>query len=279
MSSALGPTPGRHRWRRPGPIKRVRPAAPPPEAGIRFLLASLALQNLGRRKARTLLLFAAVAICSAAVFTSAVLMQSIERSMDVGFTRLGADMLIVPLGTLTNITAALLTAEPTDLTLDAGILDRLSHLKGIARVAPQLIFRTDAAGTGHQHEQPSRPDCLRSGARHHGPALAGGKARSAFSQGRRHRGGSPEGRVGAELLVFGEPLTVYGRLGRTAVGTHESGIFISFDTLAGLRRRCGGFAAPRRRWSPTSSPACLSSSHPALRCGRFASRCWPILPI
>jgi putative ABC transport system permease protein len=72
---------------------------PPAEVGIRFLLGSLALQNLGRRKARTLLLFAAVAICSAAVFTSAVLMQSIERSMDVGFTRLGADMLIVPQGT------------------------------------------------------------------------------------------------------------------------------------------------------------------------------------
>ena len=88
------------------------------------------MQNLGRRKARTLLLFAAVAICSAAVFTSAVLMQSIERSMDVGFTRLGADMLIVPEGTLTNITAALLTAEPTDLTLDAGILDRLSASQG-----------------------------------------------------------------------------------------------------------------------------------------------------
>jgi putative ABC transport system permease protein len=81
---------------------------------VLFLLASLALQNLGRRKARTLLLLMAVAICSGAVFTGAVLMQSIESSMSVGFTRLGADMLVVPAGTLTNITAALLTAEPTD---------------------------------------------------------------------------------------------------------------------------------------------------------------------
>jgi putative ABC transport system permease protein len=218
---------------------------PPPEAGIRFLLGSLALQNLGRRKARTLLLFAAVAICSAAVFTSAVLMQSIERSMDVGFTRLGADMLIVPEGTLTNITAALLTAEPTDLTLDSGILDRLSHLKGIARVAPQLIFRTDAAGTGHQHEtvdlivfDPARDITVQ-------PWLEE-KLDRPFRKGDVIVGARREERVGAELLVFGEPLTVYGRLGKTAVGTHENGIFMSFDTLGGLRetmlRICGAKA-------------------------------------
>src|SRR6476661_2551774 len=124
----------------------------PAGAGIRFLLINLALQNLGRRKARTLLLFAAVAICAGSVFTGAVLMRSIERSMDVGFTRLGADMLVVPEGTLTNITAALLTAEPTDLTLDAGMLGRLSRIKGVGQIAPQLIFRTDAAATGDQHE-------------------------------------------------------------------------------------------------------------------------------
>ena len=53
--------------------------------------------------------------------------------MAVGFTRLGADMLVVPAGTLTNITAALLTAEPTDLTLDAAILPRLERLKGVRR--------------------------------------------------------------------------------------------------------------------------------------------------
>src|SRR6476619_4181090 len=107
----------------------------PYKSGIGFLLASLALQNLGRRKVRTLMLLTAVAICSGAVFTGAVLMQSIERSMSTGFTRLGADLLVVPAGTLTNITAALLTAEPTDLTLDASDLPRLERLKGVRKAA------------------------------------------------------------------------------------------------------------------------------------------------
>jgi putative ABC transport system permease protein len=221
--------------------------APRPDgAGIPFLLGSLALQNLGRRKARTLLLLAAVAICSGAVFTGVVLMKSIENSMDIGFTRLGADMLIVPEGTLANITAALLTAEPTDLTFDRSLVDRLAGLKGVRRVAPQLIFRTDLSGYGGRDEsvdmiafdperditvqpwlerrldRPMRPDDV----------IVGGRRDEA---------------LGSQLLLFGKPFTVYGSLGRTAVGTHERGLFISFETMDGLRetmRQICGARAP-----------------------------------
>src|SRR5258707_8326124 len=120
--------------------------------GIRLLLGSLALQNLGRRKGRTLLLLAAVAICSGAIFTGAVLLRSIESSMDVGFTRLGADLLVIPEGTLTNITAALLTAEPTELTLDSDMAARLAGLNCVRRAAPHLIFRSELSGYGSRVE-------------------------------------------------------------------------------------------------------------------------------
>ncbi len=84
-----------------------------------WLLGSLALQNNGRRKARASLLVAAVAISSAIVFTGVVMMRSIETSMAVGFSRLGADLMVVSQNALTNITVALLTAEPTGEVLDA----------------------------------------------------------------------------------------------------------------------------------------------------------------
>ena len=213
---------------------------------IRFLLGSLALQNLGRRKARTLLLLAAVAVCSGAIFTGAVLMRSIETSMAVGFTRLGADMLVIPAGTLTNITAALLTAEPTDLTLDASELPRLERLKGVRRAAPQLIFRTDASGYGRGGElidliafDPDRDITVQPWLEQHldrplrdGDVIVGGRR---------------DEPLGSELLLFGRPLTVYGKLGKTAVGTHERGLFISFATLDELRdvmRQVCGMKAP-----------------------------------
>ena len=212
---------------------------------IRFLLGSLALQNLGRRKARTLLLLAAVAVCSGATFTGAVLMRSIETSMAVGFTRLGADMLVIPAGTLTNITAALLTAEPTDLTLDASELPRLERLKGVRKAAPQLIFRTDASGYGRGELidliafDPRRDITVQPWLEQHldrplreGDVIVGGRR---------------EEPLGSELLLFGRPLTVYGKLGKTAVGTHERGLFITFATLDELRdimRKICGTKAP-----------------------------------
>ena len=216
-----------------------------PEARIRFLLGNLALQNLGRRKSRTLLLLAAVAVCSGAIFTGAVLMRSIETSMAVGFTRLGADMLVIPAGTLTNITAALLTAEPTDLTLDASELPRLERLKGVRRAAPQLIFRTDASGYGGGELidliafDPDRDITVQPWLEQHldrplreGDVIVGG------------RRAEP---LGSELLLFGRPLTAYGKLGKTAVGTHERGLFITFATLDELRdimRQICGTKAP-----------------------------------
>ena len=203
------------------------------QSGIGFLVARLALQNLGRRKARTLLLVAAVAICSGAVFTGAVLIRSIESSMSVGFTRLGADMLVVPAGTLTNITAALLTAEPTDLTLDDGILARLAALKGVQRVAPQLVFRTDVGLSTWR--RPRRFHRVRPRARPHRPAMVGATSRPAAARWRRDRRRAT--RRGGGLGAFGVWLAAYGhgRLGKTAVGTHERGLFISFATLAEMR--------------------------------------------
>src|SRR5215831_20971365 len=180
----------------------------PNKLGVGFLLASVALQNLGRREARTLLLLAAVAICSGAVFTGAVLMRSIESSMSVGFTRLGADMLVVPAGALTNITAALLTAEPTDLTLDDSELARLESIKGVQKVAPQLVFRTDASGYRGGTESvdviafdPARDFTVQ-------PWLEQ-RLRRPIRKGDIIVGAQRADALGAELLLFGKPLTVY----------------------------------------------------------------------
>jgi hypothetical protein len=140
------------------------------------LLASLALQNLGRRKARSLLLIMAVAVASGVVFTGATLMRSIDSSMAVGFTRLGADMMVVPEGALTNITAALLTVEPTDLVLDQDLFARAGHERhdtGNFRFGP---VRTDSDRSDDRHhdhhEQAGQQDELHDAG--HRPSLPAG---------------------------------------------------------------------------------------------------------
>jgi len=205
------------------------------------LLASLALQNLGRRRARSFLLIAAVAIGSGVVFTGATLMRSIDDSMAVGFTRLGADMMVVPEGALTNIAVALLTVEPTDLVLDADILAK-ARLASIARAAPQKILRVEHSGIGSHHDlvdligiEPAQDFTVQPWLRE--------KLNREFRAGDVILGAGRDAPLGSQLLIFGKPHVVYGKLGRTGVGTHERGIFMAFETLdalAGSMPQMGG---------------------------------------
>lgn len=208
---------------------------------MRWLLLSLALQNLGRRKARTLLLIAAVALGSGVVFTGATLMRGIDRSMAVGFTRLGADLTIVPEAALTNITAALLTVEPGDLVLDGDALAR-APIASLGRRTAQKIVRVERSGVGSPHEQidligfePASDFTVQPwlGERLNRPMAAGDVI----------LGAAREGALGSELLIFGRPHTVWGRLGRTGVGTHERGVFLTvagLESLAGAIRTADG---------------------------------------
>lgn len=209
---------------------------------MRWLLVSLALQNLGRRKARSLLLVAAVALGSGAIFTGAILMRSIDRSMETGFTRMGADMMVAPEGALTNITAALLVVEPTDLVLDAETLAK-ARLTSLGRIAAQKIVRVEHSGVGSHHEsadligfEPARDFTIQ-------PWLSE-KLNRPLRPGDVILGAGREGNLGSELLIFGKPHVIYGRLGRTGVGTHERGVFMDFATLEALAGAIGGHGQP-----------------------------------
>jgi putative ABC transport system permease protein len=216
---------------------------------MRRLLLSLALQNLGRRKARSLLLVAAVALGSGVVFTGAVLMGSIDRSMEVGFTRLGADMMVVSEAALTNITASLLVVEPTELTLDAATLAK-AKIASLGRIAAQKIVRVEHSGIGSHHEsadligfEPDRDFTVQ-------PWLSEQLNRP-MQAGDVILGAAREGALGTQLLIFGKPHVIYGRLGRTGVGTHERGVFMSFATLEALADAISGHGTRPEALNPS----------------------------
>lgn len=198
----------------------------------RWLLGSLALQNLGRRKTRASLLVAAVAISTAIVFTGVVMMRSIETSMAVGFRRLGADMMVVAQNTLTNITVALLTVEPTGETLDADLLERV-HINGIGRAAPQRVFRTEQSDFGGQGESvdligydPARDFTIQ-------PWITE-RLNRPMQPGEIILGAARDLPLGTEAVLFGKPFRVYAKLGRSGAGTHERGVFMPSPDLLAL---------------------------------------------
>ena len=176
---------------------------------------------------------AAVAIGTGVIFTGAALMRSIDVSMALGLTRLGADLIVVPDGALTNITAALLTVEPTDLVLDADALAK-AKLDSVAQYAPQKILRVQHSGIGDHHEavdfvgfDPARDLTIQ-------PWLAE-KINRPLQADDVILGASRDAPLGSQVLIFGKPHIVYGRLSRTGVGIHERGVFLSlaaFDAMA-----------------------------------------------
>lgn len=199
-----------------------------------WLLGRLAVQNLGRRPARTVLLVLAVALGSGAAFTSLTVARGIQASMDAGFSRMGADLLVVPKDTLINLTSALLTVEPAEHTLDAGVADEVARIPGVRRVAPQRVYRVAAGGGSHNHDidlvafDPGRDFTVQ-------PWLRD-RLERAPAVGDILVGGRREEKVGDTLAFAGQTLTVYGRLDRTGVGPFDGACFVTFATADALAR-------------------------------------------
>ena len=196
----------------------------------RWLLIRLAAQNVGRRRLRAIFLGVAVMLGVGIGFASFVAGWALRDGMARSFSRMGADLLVVPRATLVNITASLLTVQPTDETLPADLARRIAAIAGVAQVAPQRIV--PALVEGHNVNliafDPAQDFSVQSWieARQTGPleGLIAGAALSA--------------RLGETLSVCGMPMRVSARLGKTGVGPFDESYFLSFAALADIVSFC-----------------------------------------
>lgn len=196
-----------------------------------WLFGRLAVQNLGRRPVRTAMLALTVAVGVAAVFASITLRRAIQDSMVVGFSRMGADLLVVPRATRVNLTTALLTVEPSPHTVDVALAGTVRRLPGVDRVAPQRHHRL----------------LLRAGGRHEADLIAFDpgndftvlpwlkeKLNRPILLGDVIVGGRRDETLGTQVTLSGQPLQVYGQLGLTGVGPFDRSFFVTFDTAAAI---------------------------------------------
>jgi putative ABC transport system permease protein len=196
----------------------------------RWLLIRLAAQNVGHRRLRAIFLGVAVMLGVGIGFASFVAGWALRDGMARSFSRMGADLVVVPRATLVNITASLLTVQPTDETLPADLGARVAAIAGIAQVAPQRIV--PALVEGHNVNliafDPAQDFSVQSwvGARQVGP-LEGLIA-----------GGALPARLGETLSVCGMPMRVSARLGKTGVGPFDESYFLSFAALAEIVSFC-----------------------------------------
>jgi putative ABC transport system permease protein len=187
----------------------------------------LSAQNLMRRTFRTYALLFAIAIVSGAVFSTSTLIWGVNTSLKKGLSKFGADLLVVPRGSLISMKSALLTGEPSIFYMDSGIIKQISSFKGVKKVSPQL-FLTSAEGSC----------CVMGNAFIIGFDPASDFTVLPWLEDKMNRhfemddaivGGSNPYSVGDRIFFYGQTLNVYGKLSRTGIGLYDNAVFINLE--------------------------------------------------
>ncbi|CAN5161535.1 FtsX-like permease family protein [soil metagenome] len=197
----------------------------------RLLVVRLAIQNLSRRRLRGFLLALTVAVGGGSVFSAIVLREAIQVSGVLGLSRMGADLILVPRDTTTNLTSALLTVEPTPHTFPTAIYEQVAGLAEVEAAAPQRYYSVALTPQGHQHLELIQFDP------HHDFTVLpwlNGKLERPLQRGDLIVGGRREESVGSTINLFGATFIVYGKLALTGVGPFERCLFVTADTAADL---------------------------------------------
>lgn len=118
----------------------------------RLGLLYLAAQNLRRKPFRSFVTIAIVGIAAGTLFSATLLIGSVQRSLEVGMERLGADILVVPEGSQESGENALITGSPTSFYMDGAVLERVRSVSGVEQASPQLFIESMISSqccTGH----------------------------------------------------------------------------------------------------------------------------------
>ena len=106
----------------------------------RLTCATLAFANVRRKPMCTVGLAIIVAVFAFALFCGSMLTQSLKSGIESMSGRIGADLMVVPRGSGTDLQNSLLRSEPSTFYLEDDIIDGLSSIDGVAQTSPQLFI-------------------------------------------------------------------------------------------------------------------------------------------
>lgn len=110
---------------------------------MKISLFRLALKNLGRKRFRTLSIIAAVFLACCLIFVGTITVKSVRQGLEDGMARLGADILVVPKGYVTQGTEVLMGGEASAFYMDESILDKVRAVEGVKQASPQLYITSE----------------------------------------------------------------------------------------------------------------------------------------
>ncbi len=104
-------------------------------------ITTLSLRNIKRRFFRSVAMISALAIVIGAFFTDILLTQCIQNTLEIGASRLGADLMIVPKGEEENAQTVLVSGKPSRFYMSRDVITKLEQFKQIDKSSAQLYLR------------------------------------------------------------------------------------------------------------------------------------------
>jgi len=103
-------------------------------------MAYLARKNLVRRKFRTSIILIALALMVGTLFATLLFSQGVSYGVQNGTQRLGADLLVVPVGAQEDANNYLLSGQPEQFYMNSSVLQEIQALPDVAQASPQLFL-------------------------------------------------------------------------------------------------------------------------------------------
>jgi putative ABC transport system permease protein len=191
-------------------------------------LLALIKRNLTGRAFRSVAIILSVALLVTLLFSATIVVKGVDKSLEKGLGRLGADILVIPKGYEVETKESLLIGKPSPFYMRQGILKQISQIEGIAQASPQLFIvsapfkcctLTNALLIAYD---PQTDFIVIPWARKNLPRPPGSYELLVGSE--------VPLRVKAKVRFYGQDFKVIGRLDRTGLGLFDKTIFMPLET-------------------------------------------------
>jgi putative ABC transport system permease protein len=102
----------------------------------------LALRSIKGNPIKSLTIFFCVFGVAAFFVSVTLIMAGAQSSIDSGLKRLGADILVMPVGAENKVETALLMGKPTKVWMSGSFLDQVANVEGVGKASPQLYLQS-----------------------------------------------------------------------------------------------------------------------------------------
>jgi putative ABC transport system permease protein len=108
----------------------------------RINLFGLIFENIRRKPYRSILIGVCVALATGSLFAITILMLGVKTSLAVGRARLGADLVVVPVGNEVSAQESFITGQPSTFYFSGSIEAQVAAVEGVALTSAQVYVES-----------------------------------------------------------------------------------------------------------------------------------------